>query len=61
MGRRTPRCLLSGRRRTLTSQSVHAGSDITKTNERHCVNSASVKFVKGGDAAPAEEAPVVEQ
>ena len=26
---------LSGRRRTLTSQSVHAGSDITKTNERH--------------------------
>ena len=40
---------------------VFVGEGMTKTNERHCVNSASVKFVKGGDAAPAEEAPVVEQ
>ena len=40
---------------------VFVGEGMTKTNERHCVNSASVKFVKGGDAAPADEAPVVEQ
>ena len=40
---------------------VFVGEGMTKTNERHCVNSASVKFVKGGDAAPAEEAPIVEQ
>ena len=39
---------------------VFVGEGMTKTNERHCVNSASVKFVKG-DAAPAEEATVVEQ
>ena len=40
---------------------VFVGEGMTKTNERHCVNSTSVKFIKGGDAAPAEEAPVVEQ
>ena len=36
---------------------VFVGEGMTATNERHCVNSVSVRFVKGPTpGAPAEEA-----
>ncbi len=38
---------------------VFEGERFTDTNERHCVNSVSIKYVKGSTPQPMEEAKVV--
>ena len=59
-GERRPGHLGYSAARPRTASSFFEGERFTQTNERHCVNSVSVRFVKASDAPlpSTEQAPV---